>query len=294
MHRLQYPDAFDQFSMKASPSGILLGVLLGILLALIAASWKALSARPRPGASHSLAGAPASVPDPLWMKAVAIAGRNDRWVARRFSEDQRVYDADGELKESTVSTFSVAGGTRKNLEVSVLTSVKNGADNRSAKAAELAKSREREERKAGGGNKKEAENPFAPDNQSRVEVRPLGPEKSTTIAGRGFRAFAFTQRTDEGIWDGVAWLDDRTGIPGRLVSAARVATLPKTEDEDFHLRSLRVIVHFQTEDADRWRAQSVRLELEITYRVAPLLTFEGRVRNTYRFSQYERLAGKYK
>ncbi|MCR9141588.1 MAG: hypothetical protein NXI24_04990 [bacterium] len=293
MRDYQYPEVFESFSMKAAPSGVLLGVVLGILIALIAAGWRTLAAAPgdRDGDARPLRESADGAVDPLWAKAVAIAGRNDRWVARRFSEERRVYNAAGELKETTQSTFAVSGAEKSDLAVRVLTSLKDGADYRAAKAAELAKSREREKRRSGGDGKKEAENPFAPENQARVQARPLGAERTITIAGRSFRAFAFTQKTATGPWDGVAYLDAQTGAPGRLISTARVATLPPSDDAAFELRGLRVRINFAFAELDRWQARTVRLDLKIRYRVAPLLTFEGRVRNTYRFSQFERLGG---
>ena len=293
MYRLQYPDGFESISMKPSPSGLLLGILLGVLVALIAAGWKSLSAAP--GGAGSVTRAPANGHDspPLWKKAVAVAKRNDRWVARRISEDQRVFDADGELQEKTLSQFAVDGDHRPALEIRVLSSQKNGADNRAAKTAELAKDRAKKKRRgAASGERDEVENPFAPNNQARVRVRALGPDRNAVIAGRPCQAFAFTQTTREGVWDGIAYLNATTGISQRVISTARVATLPAPEDDAFRMKKLRITVDFESEDPLRWRARTVRLNLEMSYRIAPLLTFEGRVRNTYRFSRYERLAGR--
>lgn len=287
MYRTQYLELAETFRMKPSAAGLLLGILIALLVILFVVIQKpGLEAAPLKETGRRGS-------DPLWAKAVAIAGRNDRWVSRSFTEDERVYDSAGDLEATTLSTFSVSGKTKATLKARVETSVKNGVNNKAKRSEELAKTEARDKKKA-GGNKDEAENPFAPANQSRLTVRALPAEKNTTIDGRTFRAFAFTQTTDEGIWDGVAWLDESSGIPGRLVSKARVATLPEPTDPEekrFRLRSLRVTVNFQTKDVRQWRASSLRVDMEITIRIAPLLTFEGRVRNTYRFSKYERLAG---
>ena len=234
----------------------------------------------------SLAGTIASEPtadDRLWQKAVAVADRNHHWVARSFSEQRRVFDADGDLRSSSDSRFVVSGPSRSALKVRVIASQKDGADNLAERQRELEKNQARQN----NSGQQRAEHPFASENQSRVSYRALPASRDLEQNGRRYRAFAYTQRTERGTWDGVAYIDTQSGMPLRLVSQARVASLPPSEDKKARLRSLQVRVDYNTSSAQTWRAKAVHLQLELSYQLASLLSFDGRVKNIYHFQQYE-------
>ena len=250
-----------------------------VIIATVASGGERANAAPASGTDSPAA-------DALWNRAVAVAGRNRNWVARSFTEDRQVFNEDEELKEKTFTRFAVVGAARSALRLRVESSVKNGEDNLTAARAELAKRESRNQ------DKKDPENPFAPENQSRVTHKALDPTRDLTVNGVRLKAFAFTQTTDRGVWDGVAYLDPRTGIPGRLRSAARIPTLPPPVDEaekKVKLHSLVVVVDYATSDPAQWRATGMQLNMKISIPIAPFITFDGIVRNRYDFQNYERV-----
>lgn len=234
----------------------------------------------------------ADQPDPLWQRAVAVAGRNANWVPRRIVEQQQVLSQSGDLHEASRTVLLLQGERQSRLRTVVQSSTKNGVDQRAAKQAEIDAEQAAKAGKGDAGSPDWDNGPFAPENQAQVSYRALGPKHDLTENGRKLRAFAFTQRSDEGVWDGKTWLDAKSGMPVKLESTARVSTLPpdpQAKEHEFELKSLHLSARYLADSPQSWRATSMRMHMKIRVKIAPLVYFEGRVVNRYEFSQYARV-----
>lgn len=218
--------------------------------------------------THPLA---AAVDDPLWQKAVAIAGKNKDREAGRIVENVLVRDADGETVAVSESVYGNDGG-----ELRVLRSVKNGEDNTANKAEELRKAKRPPGR---------AKSPFDPERQDQVQAERL--ERVDAIGGRKCRAFTYRQQIDGATWSGLAFLDVQTGRPCKLSGSGK----PAAERDDVTVHGANFTVLYNEGGAnDPWYAESFVLHLRITAQPLPLIHFEGTVRSIYTFTNYRQVS----
>ncbi len=212
--------------------------------------------------------------DSLWQKAVAIAAANAHWVPGLLIDREITKNDTGETEETTevhVKLFLNASG---GIDVEVLKVMENSQDVTDAARSLVLASLEEE--LAGD----EADNPFAPDVQPKIQVRPLS--LSRTIGGRRAVGFAYTQQTSSTTWQGSAWLDAETGVP--LSFEAQPQDMPPAEDKvTITALSLRTTYNTQPE---AWYPTRIQVDLAFVLKYALVFTYTGTLENTTTLQEY--------
>jgi hypothetical protein len=211
-----------------------------------------------------IAAAPQAPQDPLWQKAVAVAGANHGWVPGRSITRSETLRADGSISGSEEVWIEFhqrpGGGARQEITKVI-------RDGRDVTAGEKAKARPGDL-----DDDVASPTPFDPEAQSRVSARSNG--ETRTISGRPCRGFSFQEDADEGGSRGTAWLDSETGVPREL----QFSPDPLPEG----MNRLTTKIHFDYRSPKEWYPVTMETEgagrgdrAGTTTRFRTSATFEG-------------------
>jgi hypothetical protein len=245
---------------------------------------------PRPGAGPGRAAADpaAAAPAGLWLKAVDIHRRNHDWYPERITILSEVLNRRGQPTSVTQFFFSLRLGADGRLDTQLARSLKNGEDT-TLKMRE--KVRIRDPRQGEGPDNEDtysvsiSDSPFVPERQHAVAFR-AGNEKCS-LFGHSCQRFDFSYRTtivrkgetEELIWNGMAWLEEGSGLPVKLEFT--LTPLPS------RIRSLWAIYLYDTARPDRWVLRKVTISGQ-----GGFLFIRKQFRTTTTFSNYRRPPAK--
>ena len=182
---------------------------------------------------------PASANDALWQRAVAISAYNRDLVPGTWSQREEIFNGEGEshLISRTKVGFKQIGGK---VDVRLIEAASDGADI----TAEL---REVFDDKRSEYSLKAQYNPFLPGNQKGISAKREG--RSRRDGEVTHIAYDYTQRTEEGRWRGIVWINESTGMP--LEATARLTGLPKKDGKD-EIREMVLNITFESGPEQRW------------------------------------------
>jgi len=251
-------------------------------------------------------GRAAAPDDPLWLRAVEIAGRNEHWVPGTIVT--RIEELDGEgrakhVRESSMRLFLGEGGE---VESEILRAAEDGKDTtekerrssveekkraereRAAQRERLekkarergvdAETLEREEARGGRSGRKRGSSrfggptPFDPAVQDSVSARRVSAEDPP--AGGPHIAFEFTQQVGAtGALRGIAWIEETTGLPIEL----RFAPDPLPG----RVKEMSLRVRFAAVADTAW----VPVDMEV-HALGKMLLFKKRYRSSLSFADH--------
>lgn len=209
-----------------------------------------------------VAAAPA---DPLWRKAVKIAGASEKAGVypshvRVFT---RVYKSRNRLDSTNEVIYSVHRDSAGENHLEIVKVTEDGKD-RTAEARKEDKKAERKRKAKNIKGKKDDKSvsislnfhPFSPEAQRGVEAKRLRAEE---LKGKKVILFSFTykEQNAKGMIRGKAWLDAVTGVPLKVISSPD--PLPK------HVKSMKTTVTFRFDQEGRWISDHSLIEARGSY-----------------------------
>jgi hypothetical protein len=174
----------------------------------------------------------------LWTKAVAVFEANKYVVPGTMDQTMEELDGDGAVKSRTVSRYTFKPDDKGEIDMEVLSAVKDGKDitaqERKDLAKEKAKSAERKAKEETAKKKEGAkddgesfsfgseDSPFNPKFQETLSVTEAG--LRDTVAGRSCAVFEFAYTRPGGksakakpvTSKGRVWIEEETGYPVRV------------------------------------------------------------------------------
>jgi len=211
------------------------------------------------------ASGPATPTDPLWRKAVKVAGAAEDagLYPSRVRVFTRVYKSRNRLDSTSEVIYCVHRDSAGENHLEIVKVTEDGKD-RTAEARKEAKKAEREQKaKSQQGKKDEKKlsislnyHPFSPEAQRGVEAQRLRAEE---LKGKKVILFSFTykEQNAKGMIRGKAWLDAVTGVPLKVISSPD--PLPK------HVKSMKTTVTFRLDHEGRWISDHSLIEARGSY-----------------------------
>lgn len=199
----------------------------------------------------------------LWEKAAAYR-TSCHWVPGRLIQHELTYDLRGRLEEDRRVVIGYSPAGRNHIHKNLLAAEENGRDiswqvrtalEGTATLDELA-----------------GDSPFAPAGGQQVSCHFNGERR--TIKGHVCFGFEYIFITDEATVEGIAWLDQQTGLPAEIHS--RIISVP------FMQGSVKVSSYMKSEYytlTDKGDCLLERNQVEMDVAV-PKLWFKGRVKLT--------------
>jgi hypothetical protein len=220
----------------------------------------------------------------LWLKAVNIHRRNRNWYPERITILSEVLNRRGQPTSVTQFFFFLRLGADGRLDTKLARSLKNGEDTTLKMRGKV---RIRDPRQGEGPDNEDtysvsiSDSPFVPERQHAVAFR-AGSEKRL-LYGHSCQHFDFSYRTtiirkgqtEELIWNGMAWLQEGSGLPVKLEFT--LTPLPS------RIRSLWAIYLYDTAQPDRWVLRKVTISGQ-----GGFLFIKKQFRTTTTFSDYRR------
>ena len=213
--------------------------------------------------------------DKLWKKAVLTAEKYNHWAPGIISEEEKTYNMDGELEESSFNRIKIFQTNNCELDVKLVKAISNGNDITPQSQKKFDKEKEKM------NLQEEEENPFLPEVQKNIIVKKL--EKDTTIQNKLCTAFEYTQTTSEAEWKGTAWLDKQSGTP-MLVRYYLNSDLP--EIDDIKLKKVNVTNYYEVNGNGVWYLKKINSVIIVKAKIFPFITFEGIVYSKVNLENY--------
>ena len=221
--------------------------------------------------------------DPLWLKAVALAGENLNWVPGIIETCTKELDKHGEAEKVHRSRLRLFANEAGEIESEILAAFENEKEITAKERAEAAMRKEsRKEALERGEETSDGKvshaiarfgnaTPFDPGVQDSVTALRTHTEEHPS--GGPYVAFAFDHLEKDGtISRGIAWLDAVTGAPREMRLSPD--PLPK------HVKRLEITVRFDHRDDGTWITRQMTVNA-----VGKFLFFTKRVRNEMTFSE---------
>lgn len=159
----------------------------------------------------------------LWRKAIDILAANLDWVPGSMTMQFELLDKNGEADMVNTSTYKIYLDENGEVQSELVRMINDGEDvtekeKAKAEAKEEEKEKENDDAKEQGEDSEEgnvgfsmAESPFHPENQGKIQLKPLDQEK--TVDGQVCRGFDYSLPLEENTRIGTAWLNVETGAP---------------------------------------------------------------------------------
>jgi len=223
-------------------------------------------------------------PAALWQKALNIYQKNSDSYPEKIAILSEVLDSHDQPDSVTQLFFTMSMDAKGQLRTELTRALKNGKDisEEMKKKVEIRNLNEdKAPEKADSLNVSLSDNPFNPDRQKNVTLRPS--DEKQMLFGRLCRRFDFTYRTEiirkgeaeKLTWTGMAWLEEGSGIPIKLEFS--LAPLPK------RIRSLWTVYLYETSQSERWVLKKIMIAGH-----GGFLFIKKRFRSTTTFSDYRR------
>jgi hypothetical protein len=212
--------------------------------------------------------------DELWQKAVKIAEVN-QWIPGRIVENEKIFNIKGKLEEQTETHVQLLRQNSDKVEWKLLKCIKNGKDITQKVRKEV----------AGISNTKKAyeildlENHFEPLIQEKISAKRL--QQYKTIQRKRCVGFQYTCLTDDGKVEGVAWIEEHTGVLYETHSAVSGSF----EEDGFKISKLKQIDRYRYTARGEWYLVESMAEMNIEIKNLQL-EFKGQVHAVSAYSQH--------
>jgi hypothetical protein len=200
---------------------------------------------------------PAEPADPLWKRAVAIAGASEGWRPTRTVSRIEDLAKDGRVRSVDEVTFAYPPGSGEP-KAELVRYLRDGVDVTAKERAKFSKQQQEAEARKKKGEKDGnsvtlgvSGTPFDPRRQSAVSIRRT--EEKRTIDGRVCQAYEYSYADPAGGRSvGTAFLDEQTGAP--LSTRERPDPLPRFADKVW------IVLTFTYKGPGEWYPTRVDIE----------------------------------
>ena len=214
----------------------------------------------------------------LWQKAVITIKKSSKWFPTRIIENETIYDRKGSAIEKTTTIIGFNNNTRFKL----LSATKNGINLNGRDLKALLSHLKNISKKDIFPMEL---NPFHLKQQKYFTV--IDTNESKFICGKRCRGFSYIQKTDDNIWKGIAWLNEKTGNP-LLLSCRPKKTI--SNYNEIKVTSLHMKVYYNYTKNFIWTVKKAVITANFTYRPMPLISYKGRSLTTIKFDEYIKLS----
>lgn len=214
------------------------------------------------------------VRDPLWQKALLLAQGNLHRRPTRMEETEEIRDLEGQLKRKTVSTYRLEQGADGQVKRVLLSALRDGADVTEDREEEL------DRRDTPARALRNEFNIFHPDWADHNTVRRTA--LTETIDGHQCVAFDFTVEADKSRWSGLVYLEQRTGVPRKVVTVAE--KMPDRKGAKVWGASMEFYYHFKA--PHDWHVERIIFTGKFKTTVAWIIPFTGQIRSEARLSGF--------
>ncbi len=199
----------------------------------------------------------------LWDKAVAYK-TSHYWIPGRLVQHELTYDLRGRLEEDRRLVIGYSPGGRNQIRKNLLAAEENGRDVSWQLRAALEDTVALEELIG--------DSPFAPAGGQRISSHFNGERRS--IKGHICYGFGFIFITDKVTVEGIAWLDQQTGLPAEIHS--RVISVPFMQGSANVASCMKSEYYILTDQGD-CLLERTQVEMDVA---VPKLWFKGKVKST--------------
>jgi hypothetical protein len=219
----------------------------------------------------------ASGQDELWQKAITIVETN-QWIPGQMVEDEQVFNTKGKLEEQTETHVQLLRQNQDKVEWKLLKCIRDGKDITKKTREEVDGILDIEATQ----DVLDLETPFEPSYQDQISFKRLDQQK--TIQGKQCVAFQYTYAEEEAVLEGIAWLEEQTGIPYEIHSALSGSF----EEDDVTMSDLKQIHRYTYTPQGAWYLVESEVDLKIELK-SLLFKFKGQVRSVTTYSDYWKL-----
>lgn len=216
---------------------------------------------------------PVSASDALWQRAVAISAFNRDLVPGSWVQREEVFNGEGE-SHLTSRKHVAFKQIRSKVDISLVEAISNGVDI-------TMKLRESFDETHDQFRLRAQFNPFQPSHQSSVSAKRDG--RTRRDGEQVLVAYDYSQKTDDGRWRGIAWIDDATGMPTHLT--ARLTGLPKMDGKD-EIREAVLNVYFTSGPDNAWYPSKIVLFTRVILNNFPYTKFYGSIETAITLDDY--------
>lgn len=222
--------------------------------------------------------------DPLWQKAVTLAGANLDWVPGKTMSRVIELDDSGKTKSITESWFRFYLDQDNQVEAELLKEVKDGKDITAERRKKMAENRKKQTAAPDSKNEKRPKknidlsdsNPFVPEIQSTVTKKNL--ERREVVQGENCLVYEYKFTGDELSYKGLVWLEETTGTPLKLKYS--LVPLPK------YTTRMLTIIHYYSGNNGEWYPATMTMEA-----AGKFLLVKKNLRMVFEFSEYWKHSG---
>jgi hypothetical protein len=210
------------------------------------------------------ASAASALEDPLWGKAISVAGSNTNWVAGLVITRTEILQ-----KGKVQSVHELWRRSRLGLNGEVVTAtVKVLEDGKDVTAKEKKEFDAKEKKGKLGGH------PFDVNLQDRVSLKRM--DQGKIISGRDCVGYEFVLRNTNGVtMKGMAWLEKETGRPAEIENLT-IDPLPEKR-----FKGMATTTRYESSPEGRWQVKEL-----ITTGTISVLFIKANVRSITSFSDY--------
>jgi hypothetical protein len=205
--------------------------------------------------------------DALWQMAVTYLAAH-QWVPGEVWVNEKVLDRKGGLEEERTLLLGLSARPDRTIQRRLITAEENGEDIAAAVRSELERATTLTELMG--------DSPFSPAAEQEVKHWRNGAQRQ--IDGHACIGFGYALTTAEALIQGIAWLDQDSGLPLELT--AEVRSVPFKED-GFKISAYTETNHFSLSDGGDCFLTHTYLEMKIS-----AWGFKGRVETRRRFTQH--------
>ena len=218
--------------------------------------------------------------DALWQKAMTIAVANDGLVPVKIIEETKAYRTEDKIDQHTISHFEVYTDKDLKLQVRLLSSIRDGKDNKKQKQKEMDQQKDNRLTAREG-------NIFLPENQDTITMKRTGQKK--IIEDRTCIAMEYTQTLPDSTANGVVWIDEVTGVPYRLTTnPERLPEIKKAKIENARVALDYAFSEDGTEDG-KWVLETLTFKADVEIKIFLLFTYKGTYHVVTSFEDHKRM-----
>jgi hypothetical protein len=207
--------------------------------------------------------------DPLWQRAETYMAKH-LWVPGEVWANEKVFNRKGGLEEERTLLMGLSARPDHTIYRHLIAAEENGEEIAAAVRPEI----------EGPTTLTElvGDSPFSPAKGQQVRVNhwPNGAQRQ--IGSHTCIGFGYELTTAETQVQGVAWLEQTSGLPVELT--AEVKSVPFKED-GVKITAYRETNHFSLDDGGECRIRQTRIQMEIA-----VWGFKGRVETHQRYSRH--------
>lgn len=215
----------------------------------------------------------------LWRKAGQYVIAHKAVFPSRYCENEIIYDRDGNVQETSVSSI-VIQRDNTNSSLRLIRCIKDGKALNQSDFVTL--QRELSKHTVDDLYPREL-NPFDPLEIDRVTVHNTG--KTEKINGHTCSILTYTQRTDDNVWRGTAWIRLNDGVPQKITCSPR--TMPKAED-NVSIKKITMTVLYAAVYGEKYGPLKTITASSFIYNPMSFVSFRGKAKSVITYSSYKR------